>query len=72
MCGPSGTACGDATAPLCDGTCPEFQYCSTNDDTTCHCLDLGCGQQQGPPACVGRCPDDKACADVGGTCTCVP
>lgn len=70
---PTLSSCGQATAPMCDGTCPTAEAC-VDVGGFCACVpsDQLCGQLAGPPQCYGACPPTQVCAEDGttGTCTC--
>ena len=76
-CYPTGAPiCGAAVAPACDGACPPDESCILfGDDCACasNSGSVVCGDVTGPPTCTGECPlATPICADVVGTCTCIP
>ena len=65
--------CGNAVAPMCDGTCPSGQICFKSG-AACGCLEslgIRCGSFNNVPACTGECPVQLPyCVVVGGACRC--
>ena len=61
-----------ASAPACDGACPDSpsgspQFCFTVG-SSCFCTGMPCGDVFG--ACLGECPPGEACIDTGSSCQC--
>jgi hypothetical protein len=68
--------CGTTTEPTCDGVCPnDGEACvpTGGPGSPCFC-ETGtpppCGGLAGSPQCLGGCPANTACFDVGSTCNC--
>jgi hypothetical protein len=61
---------------MCGGTCPAGSLCSTQDLSTCVCIDSAdpCGDTA--PVCNGQCPVGEECLPIGGyplpSCGCLP
>jgi len=65
-------ACGDATAPSCDGHCLVGTMCfDFGGFCSCGGPPVPCGAGTAP-LCYGECPSLNACVDMGGVCLCMP
>jgi hypothetical protein len=72
---PTAPPCGNATAPQCDGHCPQGEMCVQGSPSGCFCETgtpppCGTGGPFGPPQCYGVCPPNLACVVAGTNCTC--
>jgi hypothetical protein len=73
-CLPVAVACGDATAPICEGECPTGQTCEEAlPGAGCQCVTPATCGETAAPECGGTCSQGEVCVEgILGDCVCEP